>query len=110
MIIQIVKIAFKGKQFRNNPANFMQDEANGFLNGLVFLPFFVSGLFVILFFILGFTTLLTGPYGFFKFIFFITFIPFILFLYIVLKTLKIIKRMNKNILNETIKVKAEVKQ
>lgn len=109
MIFKFISIAFKGNQFRKNPSEFLQEEAKGFVNGLVFMPMVVPGLFVLLFFLLGYTGLLTGPYGFFKFLFWIAFIPFVIIFWLLLKATRIIKRASKSAIHETIKVKAEVK-
>ncbi len=110
MIFRIISIAFKGNKFRQDPKGFLGEEADGFLNSMFILPFIVPSLFIIFFFILGFTSLLSGPYGFFKFVFFITFIPFVIFASIIFRALKTIKRANKKVINETIVVKAEVKE
>lgn len=110
MILQVIKIAFKGNDFRKDPKGFAMDETNGFLNGMILMPFLFPSLLVILFFILGYTSLLTGPYGFFKFVFWVTFIPLSIFLYFIINTLKMIKRTNKNVADNVINVKAEVKE
>lgn len=110
MIFRTISIVFKGNQFRKDPSGFLQDETKGFLNGLVFLPMIIPAFFVILFFILGYTDLFTGPYGFFKFVFWVSFIPFVIILAIIVKAMRIIKGASKKVIEDTIHVKAEVKE
>lgn len=110
MIFRTIGIVCKGNQFRKDPSGFLQDEAKGFLNGLVFLPMIAPAFFVILFFVLGYTDLLTGPYGFFKFVFWVFFIPFVIILAIIVKAMRIVRRASKQAIEKTIHVKAEVKE
>lgn len=110
MIFRIINIAFKTNQFRKDPNNFLEDEAKGFLNGLVFMPMIIPFLFLLFFFFLGYTEFLSGPYGFFKFLFWILFIPFIIIFIFLFKAIKMIRKNTKKVINDTIHIKAEIKE
>lgn len=66
MIFRVFKIYKNIKEGTKNPTGFARDEAFGLLKGAI-VPFTVLGaIFVIFFFLLGFTPFWFGPSGFFK--------------------------------------------
>lgn len=76
MIFTIIKTYKDVKKGVNDPTGFGQDFALDVLKAPLIL-FTFAGLFgLALFFILGWTELLSGPFGFFRFVFFLLLLPF----------------------------------
>ncbi len=76
MIFGVIKTYKDVRKGVNDPTGLGQDIALDVLKAPLIL-FTFAGLFgLVLFFILGWTELLSGPFGFFKFVFFLLLIPF----------------------------------
>lgn len=108
MIFKIFKIKNTIKDLKENPGKFAGEEAGGFFLGMILGPIFVPLLVLILLFILGFTSLIGGPFGFFKFLFFLLLIPSSIIFWILFKAYKFIKGSAKKAVDDTIKVESKV--
>ncbi|MBP7846402.1 MAG: hypothetical protein KA007_03095 [Candidatus Pacebacteria bacterium] len=76
MIFGIIKTYKDVRRGVNDPTGLGQDIALDVLKAPLIL-FTIAGIAgLVLFFILGWTELLSGPFGFFKFVFFLLLIPF----------------------------------
>ncbi len=101
MLFRIFLIGKTIRDIKSNPSKFAGEEARGAIIGIFILPIIIVLLGLIFLFVLGFTNVFGGPYGFFKVVFFIgLFTSFIFGL--------IIKRLLSFVGNTTIKVTSEV--
>lgn len=66
MIFRVFHIYKNLKEGAKNPTGFAHDEALGVLRTAVITPTIIGALFVILFFLLGYSSFWFGPSGFFK--------------------------------------------
>ncbi len=90
------------KEGRRDPGGLAGDETKDVLIGLLLIPALGILLWLALMFILGFTTLLGGPMGFFKFIFILSLIGTVVLGTIVRKLLGLVRRGTKQVVDKTI--------
>ncbi|MCX6752467.1 MAG: hypothetical protein NTZ87_03140 [Candidatus Nomurabacteria bacterium] len=95
-------------EVRENPGKFAGGKIGEMFLGVLFMPSLISFIIVCGFFILGFTTFLGGPYGFFKFLFVIFFLGILCVVYFIRKIYRFIKSITENAVNDTIKVKSRI--
>lgn len=74
MLFKIFRIKKMITQGMRDPGGLAGEEAAGALTALLILPGIGALIWLALMFILGFTPLLGGPFGFFKFVFVVSFI------------------------------------
>lgn len=96
------------REAKENPGKFASEEMGNLFGSILIMPLISALFFLALFFILGYTTLLGGPFGFFKFIFIMLAIGSIFFFSILRKIHRALKQTTKNQINETIKVESKV--
>jgi hypothetical protein len=108
MILKIFKIRSTVKELKEDPGKFAGEEAGGLVLGMFIIPFISGILFLGLLFILGFTEILWGPFGFFKFLFFLFLFPSILVFFILLRSYKLIRQSTKKVVDSTLKVESKV--
>ena len=96
------------KELKEDPGKFAGGEVGGLFLGMFIVPMALIVLFQGLLFVLGFTDLLWGPFGFFKFLFFLFIFPSIIFFSILFKAYKVIKGTTKKAVNNTIKVESKI--
>jgi uncharacterized membrane protein (DUF373 family) len=76
--------------------------------GMFLLPVVLTVVFLGLFFVLGYTHLLGGPFGFFRFLFVVSIIGGFLFFFILYKLYRVIKNTTKHSVNSSIKVESKI--
>lgn len=108
MILKIFKIRSTVKELKEDPGKFAGGEIGGMFLGMFIVPMILIVFFQALLFILGFTGLLWGPFGFFKFLFFLFIFPSIIFFSILFRAYKMIKGTAKKAVNNTIKVESKI--
>lgn len=69
MLLKLFKIRKNIKEAKKNPGNFVGDQVSDIAVGIVIIPALIIFLGLVLFFLLGFTTLLGGQFWFFKILF-----------------------------------------
>lgn len=108
MILKVLKIRKTMKELKEDPSKLAGEEVGGFFIGMILGPALIPFLILILLFILGFTGLIGGPFGLFKFLFFLFLIPSIGVFLILFKAYKIIKGGAKKAVDNTLKVESKV--
>ncbi len=108
MIFKIFKIRNMIREGTENPSQFASSEAGNFFVSMFVMPILSAVLLLGGLFILGYTTLLGGPYGFFKFMFVLSLICIASFFFILRKLYKVVKQSTKTVVNETIKVESKI--
>ncbi len=72
MIFQIIQIKKMASEAKENPGKFAGGQVGELFVGMLIVPSLIALLLLGSFFILGYTSWLGGPYGFFKFLFIIS--------------------------------------
>lgn len=101
MIFQILHIRKTVKELRNNPGNFAGEQARDVIIGIIIIPAIIIILGLAFLFILAFTSLLGGPYLFFKIIFFLGLFVSAILGFITYKLASMLERNTKKIVNKT---------
>jgi len=104
-VLQIRKMIREGKE---DPGKFAGGQAGDLFMGLLLMPIISAVLLLGGLFILGYTPLLGGPFGFFKFFFWLSIFCVFFFFMILRKVYKMIKNTTKSAVNDTIKVESKV--
>lgn len=109
----IFRVFFIGREIKkgiNDPGGFLAEESLSFLKGFLIVGSLVGFIFILLFGILGFSSWLGGPYGFFKVLFWILFIPFMFIeIFLISIFLKIKKVLKHNLNRATLHIKSKIK-
>lgn len=92
------------REVRDDTGGFVADEVVGLLKGFLIIPVVIVGIALALFFILGFTTLLGGPMGFFKVLFILGAFVSITIGAVVYPLVRFAKRSARRITRSTIRV------
>lgn len=108
MIFKILKIRNTMKELKQDPGKFAGGELGGFFMGMFLMPIISAVLLLGGLFIIGFTEVLGGPYGFFKILFFLVLFPVMLFFFMLSRVYKVIKASTKSAVDETIVVSSKV--
>lgn len=96
------------KEGKENPGKFAGNQAGDLLMGMFIMPIISAMVFLGGFFVLGFTTILGGPYSLVKFLFYILLI-FVFFLSLIFrKVYLLLKKSTKSTVDDTIKVESKV--
>lgn len=108
MIFQVLQIRKMASEAKENPGKFAGGQVGELFISMFVLPTlfaiaFLSGLFV-----LGYTTLLGGPYGFFKVIFLLSIFGILCIVYFLIKIYKMIQGVTKKVVDATITVESKV--
>lgn len=81
MLFRLFRIRKNVKDIRNDAGGFAGDQVVDVVTGILAIPLLLSVGALVLFFILGYTALLGGPFGFFKILFVVgASVSFLLFL------------------------------
>jgi len=108
MIFKVFKIRNMIKEGKENPGKFAGNQAGELLMSMFVMPIISAIVFLGGLLVLGFTTLLGGPYGLAKFLFYIV-LFFTFFLSLILrKVYLLVKKSTKNTVEQTIKVESKV--
>ncbi len=108
MIFKIFQIRNTIKEVRANPGEFAGQGAGGLFMGLFIMPLVYGVLILGGFFVLGYTTFLGGPYGFFKFLFILSIVGIVGFSFVLYKIFSLIKRSTRILVDKTIIVESKV--
>lgn len=108
MIFKILKIRQMVKEGTENPSEFAGGQASDFIVGLLIAPLVIAIAVLVLLFILSYTTLLGGPFGFAKFFFYVVLFGALAFGSLVWKLSKLTKQMTRSAVDKTISVTAKV--
>lgn len=108
MIFRVLKIKNMVRDARENPGHFAGGEIGDLFMGIFIMPIISAILLLGGLFVLGFTTLLGGPYSFFRFFFWISIFCVFFFFYLLQKMYKLVKNTTKNAVDKTIKVESRV--
>jgi hypothetical protein len=108
MILQIFKIRNMAKEAKENPGSFAGSQVGEMFMGILIVPALLALFFTALFFVLGYTTLLGGPFGFFKILFIFSVFCILCLSYFLRKIYKMIKVVTKDVVDSTIKVDSKV--
>ncbi len=92
------------KDAKENPGQFASGEIQDFLLGILVVPILIGVLLLALFFILGFTSVLGGPFMIGKFFFYVFLIGAGTVSFISWKVIKFTKQITKKEVNRTIHV------
>lgn len=102
MIFKVLRLRKTVREVREDTGGFVADEVGGVLTGLMLIPVIIVCCALALFFILGFTTLLGGPMGFFKVLFIIGICMTILVFAVVYPIVRFIRRSARRVTNRAI--------
>lgn len=108
MIFKIFQMQRMIREGKENPSNFASNQAGDLFKGIFVMPVISALIFFGIFFVLGYTTLLGGPYGFFKFLFVLTLIGIVFFVLILRKLYRAIKQTTKTVVDKTIIVESKI--
>lgn len=100
MIFKFLRIRKLVKDGLDNPGNLASEEMRGFSIGLLIIPILVVLGWLAITFILGFTTLLGGPIGFFKLLFVISAVTSTIALILIFEAIKTLSRKAKELINK----------
>ncbi len=102
MLFRFLKIRKMIQEARQDPGKLAGDETKDMILGILILPAIGIFLWLALMFILGFTTLLGGPMGFFKFVFIVSVVGTVVLVSIVRKLLALVHRGARYAVGKTI--------
>lgn len=108
MIFRILEIRKMASEAKENPGKFAGGQVGNMFVGMLVAPALFVLFFLATFFIFGFTTLLGGPYVFFKFLFWISFVIVFCLVYFIIKIYKFIKSLTKGAVESTLKVESKI--
>jgi len=108
MILQIFKIRKMTNEAKENPGKFAGGQVGELFIGMLIMPSLLTLFLLVSFFILGYTTLLGGPFGFFKILFIFSVFVILCLLYFLRKIYKMIKTVTKDVVDSTIKVESKI--
>lgn len=103
--MNIFKIFFLKREIQkglNNPSDFVSEQLFSSFQGLFILLSLIPLIFIIFFGVLGLTSWLGGPYGFFKVIFWLFFIPYLFLEFFIISIFLKIKKIAKKRIKKTI--------
>ncbi len=103
MLFKLLRIRKTAKEIRQDTGGFVAGEVAETAIGILIIPGIVIVLFLALFFILGFTNLLGGPMGFFKFLFILGLVVSLGIVAILRPIIRLLKRGTKRAVDAGIK-------
>lgn len=108
MIFKALQIRKMIKEGTEDPGKFAGNQVSDLFIGIFVLPIIAATTLLGGLFILGFTSILGGPYSFFRFFFFISIFCVFTFFMILRKMYKMIKKNTKHVVDRTIKVDSKI--
>ena len=108
MIFKVFKIKNMAKEAKENPGKFAGGQVGELFLGMLIIPSLLAVFFLVSFFILGYTSLLGGPFGFFKVLFIFSVFCILCLGYFLRKIYKMIKVVTKDVVESTIKVESKI--
>ena len=108
MIFQILEIKNMASDAKENPGKFAGGQVGSIFLDMLITPALVALLSLVGFFILGYTSWLGGPYGFFQFLFVISIMALVCLFYFLRKIYLLIKSVTKIVVESTIKVESTI--
>lgn len=95
MLFRFLKVKKAIKEARQNPGGFAGGEVVDVLLGLLWIPIILALAVLVLFFLLGFTTVLGGPFGLFKVLFILAVIIALVLFSIIRPIIRLVRRGTK---------------
>lgn len=108
MLFQIIKIKNMAHDASRDPGRLAAGLAGEALLGILIVPAISTLLFLALFFVLGYTHLLGGPFGFFRFLFIVFTLCVISVSWLLWKVHRAVRRATRHTVNSTLKVESKV--
>lgn len=108
MIFKILQVRNIVREAQADPGKFAGEGVRGVFTGMFIMPTIFILVLVAGLFVLGFTDLLGGPYGFFKFLFWFAAICLIGFFIILWRIYRMVKSFTKGVVDDTIKVNSKI--
>ena len=108
MIFKILQFHKMAREAKENPGKFAGGKVGEYFVGSLIVPSLVLFLILVIFFVLGFTHLLGGPYWFFQFLFVLSFLSILGLIYILRKIYKFIMSVTNNVVSSVLKVDSKV--
>ncbi len=110
MLFKLLKIRKATKEIKQDAGGFVAGEvAETVIEGLLLIPGLIALGALVLFFILGFTTLLGGPMGFFKFLFILSVVVLLSIIAMLRPIIRLLKRGTKRAVDHTVSKIKEIK-
>lgn len=109
MLFKLLKLRKNVKEVRKDPGGFAAGEAAGaVIETVLLVPGLIALFGLVLFFILGFTTLLGGPMGFFKFLFIFGVFVLLVIIAMLRPIIRLLKRGTKRAVDAGVRTIKEV--
>jgi len=103
LIFDIFKTRKLYKEVKENPGKVVAGQLSGLMFGLVLVPVIVVGVILALLFVLGFTSLILGPFIIAKILFYIFAPLYLIIVFFVWRTMKTIKNQTESFANDSVK-------
>lgn len=103
MLFKLLRIRKDAREIKENPGSFAGGEAVTVALGFLVVPIIIGLLGIVLFFLLGFTSVIGGPFGFFKILFIISIVVAIGVFKIIKASFRFIRKSTRRVVDSGIK-------
>ncbi|HVY35942.1 MAG TPA: hypothetical protein VG982_01540 [Candidatus Paceibacterota bacterium] len=104
MLFQLLRLRKNIREARENPGKFAGSQAAGLATSIVIIPLLIAVLWLALLFLFGFTHVLGGPFGFFRFLFVFTLIIMVPIIVFLAKTIRVIRSSVRGTVNKVTEI------